>query len=295
MTITAEPTTRTLETYGRRFGVELEFKAAVSIDTVSTAMSGAGIPHHNARGWCSSVNNTEWHLKTDSTCGLELTSKVLEGGEGVAEVAEVVEKLDDLRQEDATLGINVTRQCGVHVHIDVSEFGVKEMKKLIRLVIKYEEVIYGMNPASRRGGGWCKPIARSHTMRELLTSNSRARWTRLIGMAERYLGMNLKHWPMRGTVEFRYAAGTLSAQKVTAWIMFLMALVEKAKSSRAIYVKDTDWKFHKLRSQAVFLLNGLKKFRVLGGMVEGAKRTLNARFKKFSAERINDTIRVESA
>lgn len=273
----------------RKFGIELEFASRASIGDAGQAIEEAGLELTNHNGWGGhQYNNDDWQLTTDSTAGLELVSRVIQGEAGLREVGEKVAIMDNL-QNDASLGFRITKDCGFHVHIDTSDFSWKEIQSLVKLVLKYEDVIFGMQPESRTGSRWTRSV-RDDNYSELASTKSERTFQRILGRVSRYHGLNLTNFLGRGTVEFRYGAGTLNAAKVTAWITFLIGLVETAKTKR-VSAKIGGRKFIHLRGDALFNLNILRQYKGWAEGLKTAKATLIKRFNKFSGRRANETIR----
>ena len=273
----------------RKFGIELEFASRAGIRAAGTAIEQAGLELTNQNGWAGHQHeNADWQLKTDSTAGLELISRVLQGEAGLREVREKVAIMDGL-QDDASLGFRITSHCGFHVHIDTSDFSWKELQSLVKMVLKYEDVIFGMQPASRTSSSYTRSV-RNDEYSALASTKSERTFQRILARLDRCHGLNLINFLTQGTIEFRYAAGTLNADKVTAWITFLIGLVETAKAKR-VSAKVGGRKFSHLRGDALFNLNILSQYKGWGEGLKAAKALLVKRFNKFSGRRANETIR----
>lgn len=198
----------------RRFGVELEVLSPVSHTALSAAIQNAGV--------------TGWRVKYDGSLpggGAEIVSPVLSGDNGLEQVRTVCRVL---RQQ----GCSVSRACGLHVHHEIRDVTIDQVKALARLWSGNQDVIDGLVAPSRRGG--------RNTYCGRLSADDLARIDRCdrlerIGtaMTTRYRTLNLACYSRYGTVEIRQHQGTLDAEKVISWIAFGQAMIEQARCSTA--------------------------------------------------------------
>lgn len=153
-------------------------------------------------------------------------------------------------------GARVDQRCGLHVHIDASDYTLHDLRRLVRLWIKYEEMIFRLVPPSRRTSRWCAPLRNDPGLRTLagLTNpeipvNSAFRnWTGVNwsddlslrkGAVPRYLALNVASFTIRRqsadeysrTIEVRLHGGTVEADKIANWAIFMAALIERGADS----------------------------------------------------------------
>jgi hypothetical protein len=171
-----------------------------------------------------------WKIVTDGslsnqTRGMEVVSPKLSGEAGLAEVATVLNALQDF-------GVTVDKSCGFHVHVDATNDDLQFHRTLAKLYAAYESVIDQIMPKSRRGNhnNFCRSIA--HASREQIDHvRSVSELATLLGRAApaaRYVKLNMTR--RHPTVEFRQHSGTLEPEKALTWIKTCLRMVEKAKA-----------------------------------------------------------------
>jgi hypothetical protein len=223
----------TATTATRKFGIEIE-AYGVAMGDVATALRAAGIAaqvetyNHNV--------STGWKLVTDgSLAGLdrafELVSPVLEGAEGVAQVAKVGEVLK-------ALGAKVNKQCGLHVHVDARTLNVKQVGNVVKMFAKYEANFDALMPASRRDNRFCKSVLVRGNIDSTFDAVDRATTIdtlrREVNQYDRYRKLNLESLVRHGTIEFRQHAGTVEGEKMVEWVKLVTAFVTDAANAKAI-------------------------------------------------------------
>jgi hypothetical protein len=140
-------------------------------------------------------------------------------------------------------GAEITKACGLHVHVDARDFSYWEVRKLIILYARLEDTLFRLVPASRRTNNFCQPCAESYlaclTIRTLkdtkkavlngVYSKSEIRWERKDKYHHRrYLALNLHSWFYRGTVECRMASGSINPVKIINWSILWAAILDFA-------------------------------------------------------------------
>jgi superfamily II DNA or RNA helicase len=169
---------------------------------------------------------TTWHLKTDSSCGLEITTRILQGPEGFMEVYDVMKILHPLLDQ---LGYTVSKKTGMHLHLGVSGVHFSKLKRFMSFVAYYEPALYSLIAPSRVLN---KYTASVRMLYKKLRLKSVTEWKRTVG---HYNGVSL--WTGRGTFEVRMHSGTLEAVKTLTWLSLWMRLFAKSLKSSA-YVGD---------------------------------------------------------
>ena len=228
-----------------KFGVEIEcvIPEGAMYDngwSVGSYRDGAPIPEWE--GWRSKYDSTVQPSRIqrrDGCVGVEVMSPPLSGADGVTEIQAMVAKIK-------SMGGKVNNSCGLHINISHSKlFKVARIRRLIRLVARYENALWAMNGSVTRrnnnrhgvsvGGlrGWAKSIKTSYKAHGY--DNLQSLGDLVTYHHERYHVLNLLHVTSRNRssrrVEFRVFAPTLNVAKMTAYLRVVMALVEVAITS----------------------------------------------------------------
>ena len=158
----------------------------------------------------------------------------------------------------------VNKRCGLHIHLDASDFRLKYTKiaKIAKTYYAIEDVFYKILPKSRRTSRYCMQLSSRFSMDDfnpkslgilekvwygkgsgVLSKNPDedqiAYWDKHWRsdvrsykkekyQNSRYLGINIHSIFYRGTLEIRHHSGTLSSKKIFHWINFNSAVVEYA-------------------------------------------------------------------
>jgi hypothetical protein len=230
-----------IEFSNRRFGVEFEVIVRPGSDwnTLARTIRAAGVAVEIVGYY---QNNREgdfrrgWKIKRDGSLrpdrrggiGAEIVSPPLRGLAGLAEVEKVLAAVNHQTY--------INQTCGFHVHHETRDFSTRAFAKLHDLYYYSQNVINGMLPPSRRNGFFCAPVRKSAA--ELKAERG---WTGSIasllfrlhqGGDGHHTALNFGSFALRGTVEFRQAAGTTEGRKATSWIVLTQRMVEKAASGR---------------------------------------------------------------
>ena len=258
-----------------KFGVEIETvkrtrkQVAAAIQTIV----GGGITHIGSPTCFDPYHivaddGRVWKVMADAS--LSNTPKNMQ-----AEIVSPILTYDDIpmiqrivRQVRTGAGAKISKQCGIHIHIDASVFTPKAIANLVKIVNKQEDLIVealGVNHA--RLVKYAKKV-KQDLVRDIVRRRPRTieQLNRLwYGYrnhhpshfdSTRYHGLNLHNVWYRGTVEFRYFEGTLHAGKIKSYIQFCLAL-----SAKAINAKGASAKKRNLNNQSskydfrVFLLS----------------------------------------
>ena len=147
------------------------------------------------------------------------------------------------------VGAKVNHTCGLHVHVDVSDFGWRDFQRLLALWARYEPFFFELTPPSRRGewgSSYCHPV-RANTwqavargtlsstwtsVQQALTANDETRFHAAIGMLGRG-ALNVSGFIRTGRIEFRLQGGSINYAKIRNWVVVLLALVNRAKTPLA--------------------------------------------------------------
>lgn len=248
----------------RTFGIELEV-IRISMNPASHAIQRAGLESE-----VESYNHftrRHWKVTSDATVrddggrgGCEIISPVLFGSEGLAHTRLVCDVL-------AAGGAQVNKTCGYHVHHSVSDLNINGWRVLFKRYIQFEAALDELMFPDRRNAAnsneFCIGMRSVYTSygsrdREMFSieeafrridgSNSVEELQRAIcgectcdaGRGDRrarcrcnirYKKLNVGCYWLRGTIEFRHHGGTVSADKVIAWILLTQALIDGANET----------------------------------------------------------------
>lgn len=235
----------------KTIGVEIEFFGAHYLKVVD-ALTAAGIKvewerynHRTPRGYWKlttdgSVTNTG--CGTPNHCGLELVSPPLAMDEMGRQLAIVMKTL-------RSIGAKVDKTCGIHVHHDINDLNVNQIKNIYALYHKHENSLSTFFPESRRDAFYCKSLSRevydhngvrqskyqaamkATTIEQL--KNLVAEPSDLRGDS-RYHAINFNSYIAYGTIEFRQHAGSLDADKVMNWVTISQAIVAAGAKKRNV-------------------------------------------------------------
>lgn len=229
----------------RTFGFEAEFfnitpqVAIRALSEVGINASFEGYTHRNVHIWKvvtdASVNRTG----TGEGAGLELVSPILRGRDGLELAAKA---LDALRGA----GAKIDRTCGMHVHVGMDGLTGMEMMKIVDTYVANQTNINRIVSRSRHNNDYCLPFNEVHApstqyrpnnyeaLRGANTATATTRLSGVLSAAPRYRVVNLTSYGKYGTLEFRQHQGTLNGKKGTAWIEFLLGLVESSVASNSV-------------------------------------------------------------
>ena len=182
-------------------------------------------------------------------------------------------------------GFAITRSCGLHIHLDASDFkdDYEKITNLFKVFYAIEPIIYASLPSSRRGNTYCKPLSYDYKFTEVHKKLKPSTWDKKIYKSSypdknthyndiRYHGLNLHSIFYRGTVEFRYHSGTLNPDKIINWTNFLLHATDYA-------IKD----FNQNKIVAIHKQkNNKKKFEATCKLLK-----LNKQLQKWLIMRIN--------
>lgn len=203
---------------GRYFGIELELTGP-SASQVMAAVQTAGVSVRFVGQYRpTSGAGTTWELKSDGSVhghGLELASPKLRANEaGFETLRKVLYALQGV-------GATVDASCGMHVHIDFSGMGVRQIKDQVLGALRNQENLLRMNAPSRRTNSYC-PRWSDHQIRsfsDFMGSDFSGQMFGTRGV------VNFGSYPRHGSIEFRSHGGTTNFAKASAWIKMLLQLL----------------------------------------------------------------------
>lgn len=230
---------------GRGVGIELEmnstrangerFSLADMHRVVSAVLPSTERVVHTGY---SHNNGQVWECKTDGSCGYEFTTPILylddEGDNANLRAA-----CDALK----TFRPRIDRNCGFHLHVSCRnavgqrDWTWQDLQRFLALWSRYEPYLFEMLPPSRKNNQYCAPVNKttwtgaSHhnfaDVREALGTSSEARFRRRLDGRSRYHSLNISHFWIRGSLEFRLHSGTVDYVKIRNWTKLILAMVAR--------------------------------------------------------------------
>lgn len=221
------------------FGVELEFSAS-NMGYRNDSPSGVAdllqraVATRNLMGSFNPIRvstsmrstGSAWEAKYDGSCGLEVASPALTWLTW-PEVVVVTEAIRDHRGR-------ITRSCGLHVHHHFPNLDNRQLRRIWLLWAAFEDVIFGMLPASRRRNEYCRSLLglsgnrRWAGLRNLVTPVSR--FQQAVEGGDRYRTLNMTHWWRTGRLEVRVHHGTLDAEEIRNWTLLTQEFIHVGTS-----------------------------------------------------------------
>ncbi|MFQ6611117.1 MAG: amidoligase family protein [Fidelibacterota bacterium] len=239
-----------------RFGVEIETvnrtrkQVAVAIQIIVGGwINHVGSPTCFDPYHVVAEDGRIWKIMADAS--LNKTPKRLQ-----AEIVSPILTYDDIpllqkiiRQVRTIAGAKISKQCGIHIHVDAAGFNAKALGNLVKIVNKQEDLIVEALGVNHR-----RLVKYAKKVKQEVVANIVRRRPRTIEQlnriwygvrnhrpshfdSTRYYGLNLHNVWYRGTVEFRYFEGTLHAGKIKAYIQFCLALSAKAINAKGASAK----------------------------------------------------------
>lgn len=236
----------------RNFGIELEIgneKSQSHIqDIVQLKSDKLSI---KTEKWAQSVDNNFWHIKYDSTCGVkgkpddhgwEIASFKAFGESDLNHICDVAHALEES-------GCMVNKNCGLHIHADVSDFSTIQMGSLLNRWIKIEKFLLKMMPDHRKDNFHCKPITSKLNIRNLKTSSPEGTWNlikpkvfKTHNNPQKRFTINLINYAKfikykkssRPTIELRLPEGTLNWEDVFNWTYFYLNFIKFSFKNKSV-------------------------------------------------------------
>lgn len=213
-----------------KIGVEIEL-FGVNYKTLIDELRNGGIQVAPYQGYTHTVME-QWKVTTDASVtskgtglgnGLELVSPILYGEKGLNELNKVCEILN-------RIGAKVDRTCGLHIHFDIADFTVENVKSLLCYWAQNKSLINGILPKSRRRNAYCGNIT-SSDIASIVNEDVNSISEIAIRLGTRYKVINLRSYIKYGTIEFRQHSGTIDYEKIENWIIMLHQMLVFAKNT----------------------------------------------------------------
>lgn len=238
----------------RRFGIEIEMSRHLTcVNYESRKYSQA---YQDVRNGLNNLHNLGkinggWTTKVDISCGSEVVSPILNGPNGLEQITHVCKLILDISKKYNKPPVDA--ECGLHLHFDAADMSAKQISNLFILLHKAEPIIYSMYPYRSRE--YCAPIELNMRLASRFRDwiDVRDAWyrgsnnvkdrshqydTNFINSTRpgdhydgtRYHGFNIHCYWRQGSVEFRYASGTIDPLHIRAYYEMCLSMVNSAIS-----------------------------------------------------------------
>jgi hypothetical protein len=160
----------------------------------------------------------------------------------------------------------VNRTCGLHIHLDCSDYktdngelNIDKVKKLFLFYLAFEPVIYSYLPLSRRKNTYCLPLNSFFHEKEINEAQELNRleqiWYREQDFdrikdrksekydSTRYAGINFHSLFSNGHLEIRYHTGTIDYRKIKNWIDLHVAILDYIRNDNYAWAEIGEVKF----------------------------------------------------
>lgn len=253
---------------GQTFGLEIELTAPVgepgelqgtrewleSADALRTALAGAlgeGVVAREVlpeyQGIDGAKSHGVWNVEYDASAGWEVTSRVLAGEEGYAEIVKAAAAIEQAAVER---GLYVSARTGLHVHLAWRPRDDRELRALFRLVRVFEPALASIIAPSRiawfdgrdyhlgEPNPYCAPLATVVPGALLGSRFDRERIARRFeDEAARHLTVNPSRLfgPAEApTIEIRMHSGTTDARKMLLWVSLWQQILWAARQKTEV-------------------------------------------------------------
>lgn len=240
----------------RRFGVELEMSNTCSKRKIGaflkefekTVGNGRDIKvTAGSRGWAETRQNDYWHVKYDATCGpygknmdhgWEVASYI---GRGHAEINLIAAAAGWLAQH----GLEVNRNCGLHIHVDARDLTTSQVGLLMARWIKIEPYLQRICASRRSDSVYCKSLTHRYLFKSATYHQDKMDHfyesmaptnTQIHGNSEKKYALNFvgytlgKLWGEIGydkpTIELRLPECLLNHEHVLNWTRLFLNFVD---------------------------------------------------------------------
>ena len=131
----------------------------------------------------------------------------------------------------------ISSNCGLHLHVDTSDFDFKHFSVLSALTKLIEPHVYTWLPSSRRNSRWAQPVSQDYGQLRNVYDRDDFINAWYDGNSyypekyhdKRYHGLNLhSHFYAQQGSEIRYHSGTLNPDKIKHWVVFWTQVFDTA-------------------------------------------------------------------
>lgn len=293
----------------RYFGIELEIGNEIPISTIRETIScNSHIPVKTSY-YRASLNNSFWEVKHDGSCGKNVDKfGINEGGfevttfkgNTIKDLLHVCHIARKIKQK----GCEVNKNCGLHVHIDVSDFDIETMGILIANWLCIEKTMLQAVPNVRKNNKFCNPLSSLRPKLDLTAYLPKQVWdhyrpysVKLHDNFDRRCAMNLVNYYRsmivknfkRPTVEFRFPEGTLVSRTIKNWARILINFVNNVANSKRMPEEIKPLNLHETL-QVLGLEGGKDEFFILSPGLYESKMWFLRRIQRYASYPFHELI-----
>jgi len=195
-----------------RFGVEIEF------------VGGHPEKVELLPGWVMSLDERQID-DTGVESGSELKPPPIQW-EDREQIREMLTRLQ-------ATGAEANWNCGLHVHVDLGPWGQDEMPRFIEAALLYQEAVRSLLATGEDRLKYCPPVTQEMYDR-FISDPGRDALCRKGRPQSHRCGMNLAAWFDIGTVEIRYANGSLDYNEAINTVEFCLRFVAAIGAGRIL-------------------------------------------------------------
>lgn len=189
--------------------------------------------------------NRQWKVMSDASIRCQNrrgeTASTLYSVEVVSPICQYrdIETIQELIRKLRTGGAKVNKSCGIHVHVDASNYTPQTLRNLVNIMAAKEDLLYKTLQVDVAREDYCKKAdtqfldvlnrKRPKTMQDLEAlwyNGSSGRYRHYDHT--RYHALNLHSVFSKGTIEFRLFNSTLHAGEVKTYIQLCLAISHQA-------------------------------------------------------------------
>lgn len=165
----------------------------------------------------------QWIVKDDPTCGFEINTPIIYLYNDLYNLKLILSEIKKRYKKDEIIDKN----CGLHIHIDVSDFvNVKQFLYLLQIISILEQtIIFKIVNKTRIKNKFCKKLCYYNKVKQYL-NNSLEDFSKNVRILPKNSGFSIKSYGTLGTVEFRYYQSTLNYYEISNWIEFLQKIID---------------------------------------------------------------------
>jgi hypothetical protein len=229
----------------RCFGIEIEVGNEVPISTIKETISCNSVVPVKTSYYRASLNNTFWEVKHDGSCGKNVDKfGINEGGFEVTTFKGSTTKellhICNMARKIKQIGCCVNKNCGLHVHVDISDFDLEKVGKLIAYWLCIEKTMFQAVPSVRKNNKFCNSLSTLRPKYDCTDITAMRVWnhykpysTKLhdnfdrrcaLNLVNYYRSLHIKNFK-RPTVEFRFPEGTLVSRTIKNWTRIFINFV----------------------------------------------------------------------
>lgn len=161
------------------------------------------------------LRDQRWALKTDGSLRGEARELIT-----LPTKAKFLQRLlKDAYERYAVQEEDFSERCSVHVHMNVLDYTMDQLKVLCICYQMFERLLYTFVGRDRKDNIFCVPWYESGMSHSFLdnTKSSMSEW-------EKYTALNLLPVQAQGTVEFRHLYGTCDVSVIMQWVRLIARL-----------------------------------------------------------------------